>query len=238
MPTIRNLEGRRITNPKRKSPGLIEHVLFHPEEPRVVGFQVQPDPVLYLINPPARFVRLSALEITDEAVSLVNHTAAWGSSAQKEMGFSWETTVIWRGMPVHEIGGEDVGFVGDADFRSSDGTLRAMLLTRGLAEDAAAGTREVPAERIRGFDGDKVRVERIRDIELEGGAAATAGHGAAVAGAVAGKAARKAAATAATAGKVAVKVARESETGRKAMGALRTFGKKALDAMALEDDDE
>ncbi|MDA3935998.1 MAG: hypothetical protein PF636_03905 [Actinomycetota bacterium] len=238
MPTIRSIEGRRIVDRKGKSPGRVDHVLFHPQEPRVVGFQIQPDPILYFVDRRPRFIRLQALKITDQALTVAESVSAWGSSAEKEMGFSWETTVIWRNMTVHEIDGEDVGFVGDAEFRSSDGTLRGILLTRGLAEDAAAGTRQVPADRIQGFDGDNVLIERIRDIELEGGAAAAAGHGAAVAGAAAEKAARKAATTATVVGRVAVRVANESKTGRKAMGALRRFGKKALDAMSVDDEDK
>ncbi len=237
MPTLRGIEDRVVVTARGNALGRVSHVLFHPSEPRVVGLAIQPPPLAYFIERKPRYVRLDTLGITQDAVTVSDAKGAFGSSAEKELGFTWDESVIWLGMPVHEVDGEDVGFIGDGDWSDRDGVLRALLLSRGIAEDAAVGTREIPRQRIKGFDGERVLIERVRDIEFEGGAAAKAGQGAALAGAAAGKAARKAATTAKAAGKAAVKVAKESETGRKALGTLRSLGKKAIDAMGADDDD-
>ena len=50
--------------------GTIEHVLFHPEKPHVVGFQILKTPWLYMIDRRPVFVPLDEVEITIDLMGL------------------------------------------------------------------------------------------------------------------------------------------------------------------------
>ncbi len=225
----------------RKRVGRLIDVLFHPSEPRVVGFTVERPDFLLMIQRSDRFVALDRTEILDDRV-VVNGPDAWGRAAAKRLDVLWERTVVWLGMPVRTESGDPLGRVRDATFAEEDGHLETLGLTEGLTADTALGTRVFPARLVRGFEGDAVVVsDEVRAVATDGGAAAAAGKGAAAAkvGAEqAAVAAGKAAAVATAYGKSAVKAAAKNPNTKKALGFLKSMTDKVVDAARLPEDDE
>lgn len=236
------LEGVEVCDEAGKRLGEVGHVLFHPSEPRVVGYQVERPRLWKVVKRPPVFLALDSAVPREKRVTVdVGGRDAWGKRAAKRLGIDWDKTVIWRHMPVITASGEQIGTARDIIF-APDGPVRRVELSEGMTSDAALGRREIPAELVRGFDGESVRVDdAAKQAEFAGGAAAVAGRGTAVAADVAvraGEAAGKAAGKAAAYGKAAAKVAAESETGKKAIGWLKRATDATIDAMKAPDDDD
>ena len=223
------VEGELVRNAKGKRFGHVEHVLFHPDRPRVVGFQVRRIPLLYLIDRKPAFVPMGEIEFAEESLAIRSVKPVVGRAAEKAHGYEWDLTVIWIGMPVQTESGQLVGVVSDVLFHSKSGAVRSLALTGGITADIAIGTRTVEGDRVLGFDGDNVLVkDEVVSDELEGGLAKSAGKGAAVAKVGAERAVRKVV----TAGAAGAKMAAKSRIGKKAMRGLRAIADATKDAMA------
>jgi uncharacterized protein YrrD len=223
----------------RKRVGRLVDVLFHPDKPEVVGYVVARPDILFLIRRKDVFLARDRVKLlADRAV--VDGDKAWGAAAAKRLGFSWDRTVIWRGQPVKSASGKPLGYIRDAVFHESDGRLNGIGLTGGVAADVAIGVRDFPAKFVTGFDGSAIRVtDAALAIDVDGGAAAAAGRGAAVAQDAAGKAtvaAVKTAKTAAAYTRSAANVAAKSETAKKAVGFLKSMRDTIVDAAGPPDD--
>ena len=216
-------------------------MLFHPTEPRVIGFTVERPDLLLMIRRADRYVALDRTEILEDRV-VVEGKAAWGSAAAKRLEIVWERTVVWLGMPVRTESGKELGKVRDASFSEEDGHLIALGLTAGVTADVALGTRDFSAKLVHGFEGDAVEVsDEVLKVETDGGAAAAAGKGAAqvkVGAEQAAVTAGKAAKVAAEYGTAAVKAAAKSPTTKKAIGFLKTMTDRVVDATRVPEDDE
>ena len=243
--------------------GRVGDVLFHPDEPRVIGFTVERPDVAMMVERRDRMLALDRTTFADGRIE-VNGKAAWDGSAGKRLGVDWDKSVVWTGMPVHTSSGTQLGLVRDAVFDPATGALNALGLTSGMAADIAVGVRDLPARLVVGFDGAGVIVaDEAASIDVNGGAAAVAGRTTAVARDAAkrtaanasvqaakaavvasdgiDKAARAAGATAAKAAvltRTAASAAAKSDTGKKALGWLKKVRHEVVDAMAAPDDDE
>lgn len=152
--------------------GLVGAVLFHPHEPRVVGFEIDRPAALGLLKRPPRYVPLDALAVSGEALVLDAKKLPTGERAEWAPGAGWETTVIWRGMPVRSAAGEPVGAVHDAVFDATTGRVTLLRISTGVVGDVALGRMEVPGDLVQGFDGGAVRVlPGYAAIPADGGAA-------------------------------------------------------------------
>lgn len=264
MLTIRQASGVKVYGPanaksgKRRKIGSVRHVLFHPSENRVVGFAVERANIAMMIEMKDRFVALDRVAFeTAEGNRLEAHAegkGAWDASAAKRLAIDWEQSIVWEGMPVATRSGATLGTVRDAVFDEKTGAINAVGLTQGMTRDTAIGVRDLPAKMVVGFDAEAHAVVLTDDaerIEVDGGAAAAAGKAAAVAkvrteqatdvalekfddaavkaGAAVGKAAYSA--------KVAAKKAAQTETGKKAIGWLKSLRDEVVDAMGDPDDD-
>lgn len=245
MRSVRDLDrlvvyGERKRDGSRKRVGRIADVLFHPSEPRVVGFTVARSDILFLIRRKDLMLALDRVRILDDKL-LVDGDKAWGSAAAKRLGHSWDKTVIWAGMPVRTESGKPMGYVRDVLFHEDDGRLNGIGLTGGMTADVALGVRDLPPSMARGFsEGAVIVADEALAVETDGGAAAAAGRGTAVATAQATKAVVATAAAAKTAaayGKSAVKVAAKSKTTKKALGFLKSVKDQIVDAAGPPEDD-
>ncbi len=217
-----------VYSAKGKRIGRVEEVLFAPGSTRVVGFTVFRPRLWYLIDLKERYLALDRASISGGEVTAAASRDAWDGPAAKRLGFSWEDTVIWVGMPVRTVSGAKLGTVRDVRFDPTTGELSAMGLSGGVAADIAVGIRDLPASRVTGFNGEVIVVaDEIAHSETTGGAAAVAGRGAAVGAKAVGDAAK----TAVLYGRAAAKVASESEAGKKAMGWLKSVKDAVVDAM-------
>jgi uncharacterized protein YrrD len=234
----------------RRKVGTVGYVLFHPSQPRVVGFAVERSDLALVVERKDRYVALDRVAVVEGALH-VHGQAAWDSAAAKRLGIGWDETVGWAGMDVRTESGRSLGTVRDGAFDQATGELVALALSEGASRDAAIGVRELPADMVRGFDGEVVVVsDAAADVEVDGGAAAAAGKAAAavkvktdvVADAATEKfdevavAAGEAAGKAAFAAKKAAKAAAGTETGKKAMSWLKSVKDGVVDAMGPDDD--
>jgi sporulation protein YlmC with PRC-barrel domain len=81
-------------------------------------------------------------------------------------------------MPVRSAAGDEGGTVHDVEFDPTTGGLTLLRVSTGAVGDAAVGRLEVPAELVRGFDGDAVIVlPEYAEIESTGGAAKAVASG-------------------------------------------------------------
>lgn len=234
MPDVQSVTGEPVRTQKGKRFGSVTHVLFHPSEPRVVGFEVQPEPYLYVIPRRPRYLALADVEVGRESLRLLSARPASNAAAAKKIGADWETTVIWAGMPVLSESGEPAGCVRDVRFSKLDGRVKRLALTGGAGADVAIGRQEIDGEQVRRFDGEHVVVDdAVHEAEYSGGMARRAGISAAVAKVTAEEVAKKTIA----AGRAAVKVAGNSKLGKRAIGRLKAFGRAAKDAMSVDEED-
>lgn len=179
MPSISAYERRVIVGRSGRQLGRVAAVLFHPTEPRVVGLQVDKGAVLGVIDQRPRYVRLSDVQpAADESLAIEADVLPKDAEGQRALGFSWEETVVWHGMPVSSVEGDQVGIVHDAEFDGGSGALAMLRVSTGAVGDLAVGRLEVPAALVRGFGGESVVVEAgYADLSATGGAAKAAASG-------------------------------------------------------------
>ncbi len=228
MLSISELRGVEVRSPKRAVLGRVTDVLFHPSEPRVVGLEVTPLRLAGVVRRRVRYVPLASVAVREGALATEDRSLPSNAVGQRLLGFSWDGTVHWRGMPVRGSDGAAVGVVADATFDGT-GVLDALRISTGVAGDVAVGKLTVPAADVRGFDGAAVVITaRSKDLPSDGGAAKAAAKAAVVAkkrGGAAAKAASDATVRAAGA------VGRSIHSGK---------ARRVLDGLhkAMRDDDE
>lgn len=248
---------------ERSKVGRVSGVLFHPDEPRVVGYLVERSDLALMIERKDRMLALDRANYSEGRLE-VDGAKAWDRGAAKRLGVDWDKTVVWLGMPVHTRSGRRLGLVRDGVYDPATGQLNAVGLTAGLTADVAVGVRDLPARMVVGFDGEGVIVaDEAAEVEVDGGAAAAAGKATAVAADAAGRAAAVAADTAGRAaaaagdatGRAAVaageaaakatvyargaaKAAARTEAGKKTMGWLKALKAEVVDAMGPPDDED
>lgn len=232
LPVVRE-DGKRI--------GRVGDVLFAPEGARVVGFTVERPRLLLLLDRKDLYLALEGAKLEQERIVAPKRSSAWGRAAATKLGVGWDKTVIWVGMPARTRSGADLGRVRDGLFDPVTGMLEAVGLTGGLTADIAVGVRDLPASLVIGFeDGFVVFADEAAAVDTSGGAAAAAGRGVAVAKQAGSELVEQAGAAAKTAmayGASAVKVAARSETGKKALGWLRSIRDEVVDAMGDPEDE-
>ncbi len=213
--------------------GSVTRVLCHPTDPIVVGFEVQPPNVAYVVSRGPRYIALAGVTLGDDRLEATRDVKEWsGSRAEKALGFEWEQTVIWLGMPLLTESGTQLGYVADASFELPDARLGEVLISEGLASDVAVGARRIDGALLVGFDGTAVRVsDEAADAEFDGGLAARAGSNVATAKVVAGEAGK----TAAALGGKALKAAAASKPAKGAWAVLKDTGKAFREGMKGED---
>lgn len=181
MLTLSELRGVEVRSPKRAVLGRVTGVLFHPSEPRAVGLEVTPLRVAGLMRRRPRYVPLSSVEVREGALAIEERSLPSRATGQRALGYSWDDTVHWRGMPVRDSDGTAAGVVADAVF-DLRGVLDSLRISTGIAGDVTVGKLTVPGTDVEGFDGAAVVIAaRSRDLESDGGAAKAAAKVAAVA---------------------------------------------------------
>lgn len=222
---------------KGKHKGRVKAVLFHPREPRAVGFTIARSPFLWLIERRDRYVAFDrAAVVSDDDRTVLRIVAgrdAWDAAAEKRLGFSWDDTVEWLGMPVETESGQRIASVRDALIDEKSGKLGGLGFTEGITSDLLIGVRDIGSSDVIGFSGSSVKVsDRVLKVERDGGAAAAAGRGAAKAKAAVGDATDK---LAYSAGRAAA-VVKSSKAGRKVGGWLKAIKDEVADAMGDPDE--
>lgn len=229
MPSAISYQRREVVSQSGERLGSVAAVLFHPREPRVVGLQVDRGSALGVFDRAPAFVQLGGFSAEGaDAVRLAFDKLPADAAGEKELGYSWQQTVIWRHMPVRSACGEAVGIVHDVVFDATSGSITKMLVSTGTVGDLALGRLDVPGDMVGGFDGESVTVlPGYAELRAEGGAAKVAAAGAAAIRQRAGQVGD---------GALQVGVAAAGALGR---SLRRGAGRKALDKLkSLMGDDE
>lgn len=180
MPRVSSFTGRQVLGADGRVLGRVTAVLFHAAEPRMVGVEVDPGAVLGVIDRRAAYVLLGDLGFTDDRVAfkLDADRLPRDSAGAKVLGFSWDESVVWRGMPVRSAEGDEVGAVRDVVFELETGQVTQLSVSSGPVGDVAVGRLEIPGELVSGFDGEAVIVlPGYADIPTDGGAAKVVASG-------------------------------------------------------------
>jgi len=183
VPRVSTVTGRRVFGAGGRQLGRVSEVLFHPSEPRVVGIQIQPDPFFYVVSRRPRFALISEVEaVGADALRLSADRLPADGAGERALGYSWQDTVVWQGMPVHLGTGDAIGIVHDVVFPSASYAVSRLVVSTGVLGDAALGRLEVDGRFVGGFEGDRVIVMPGYDeLRAPGGAAKTAAAGVAMA---------------------------------------------------------
>lgn len=182
MPRMSALEGVGVTGNREKPLGRVVDVLFHPSEPRAVAVVVERPRTAGVVARPPVYVPLGMLGRTDEGFTLEANALPGAKAGEQFLGYSWDETVHWDGMPVRSDAGDLIGAVDDVTFAFEGGDVSVLKVSTGILGDIAVGRLEVPGELVSGFDGEAVVVSAAyTELEASGGAAKAAAKGAAVA---------------------------------------------------------
>ncbi len=182
MPRVSAVEGAIIISSRGKLLGTVSEVLFHPSEPRAIGVSVTRPRMASVIARPPAYVPLAQLARCDDGYALDAKALPSEANSERLLGYSWDVTVQWSGMPVRSAKGGAVGVVDDVTFGLGDGSVSMMRVSTGILGDVAVGRLEVPGELVEGFDGGAVIVSAgYSALEASGGAAKVAAKSAAMA---------------------------------------------------------
>lgn len=193
MPRLSELQDVEVVNVKGKPMGLVTDVLFHPGQPRAIAVVVRRPRIGGLVARADAYIPLGILRVEGGKL----HLDSKGLPAEKDgiqmLGYSWDVTVHWAGMPVRSADGEQVGAVSDVTFALEDGAVTSMRVSTGVLGDVAVGRLEVPGNLVQGFSGDAVIVSAgYSDLAASGGVAKAAAKGAGIAKDVGGRVAKQA----------------------------------------------
>jgi uncharacterized protein YrrD len=192
MPRARLMEDSKLADLDGRVLGRVDHILFHPSEPRVVGAVVRPRVLWFVWLKPA-YVPLADLRFDDdEAVRITRGKPVRDKKAAQALGADPDKTVIWTGMPVISRDGLLAGAVDEVWFSLPEGDVTRMKVTGGFSADVAYGRGTISGDQVVGFDGKAVVVEpRPAEIHVSGSMAKRAAKGAVmldIAGEMAGRA--------------------------------------------------
>jgi len=178
MVRMSDLEHREVLGVGDRVLGTVKAVLFHRTESRAVGIEVAPPRALYVFERRPHYVLLGELALSSEGVKTRYRKLPEDTAGEVALGYSWQESVVWRGMDVRSADGEYVGVVRDITFNPADGAIGMLVITTGVVGDVAHGLLEVPMASIRGFDGADVIVLPVYgEITSTGGAAKAAAAG-------------------------------------------------------------
>ena len=186
MVLVSGIEGRGLATAEGVVLGTITNVLFHPSEPRAIGFAVRPPNALAVVERPGTYLPLSALTFASDGAHCDLAKLPSGGKAEQALGYDHDVTVIWTGMPVVVPGDRIIGTVSDVSFDEVTGAVSRVDVGGGAIADVAHGRYLVPGETVEGYRDGAIRVTaEIAALEGSGGFAKTAAETAVAAGQVA-----------------------------------------------------
>jgi uncharacterized protein YrrD len=180
------IEGRSLLTAEGAELGTIVNVLFHPEEPRAVGYAVRPPNALAVVERPETYLPLSAVVFSSDGACCELGKLPTGGKAASALGYDPDSTVIWMGMPVARADEALIGAISDVSFDEASGEVSRIDVGGGAIADAAHGRYVIPGDQVRGYREGAVRVTAdISVLDGTGGLAKSAAETAVAAGQVA-----------------------------------------------------
>lgn len=182
-----------------KKVGRIRAFVFHPTEPRCVGFLVKRPDIALMFHRSDLFVAFNGFHLQGSDIVLNDDAGSKDRAACKALGINLDECVIWVGLPVLTEDGTTLGVVDDVIYDGQTGHVLRLEISQGATANTLLGQRIIPAEDVCGFrrgagtqlamadEGDEQALGAllVRDtakaVQVEGGVAEKAGAATAVA---------------------------------------------------------
>ena len=179
MLTTKQMRGTRVLRGRKKKHkvGKIGATVFHPSEPRVVGFIVHRPDALAMVRREDLFLAFDALAFDDEGrICPVDRPDAWGEAACKRMDVDFDYCVIWEGMPLRTSSGKELGRVDVVAFDRETGEVDHLTSTEDALATTLLGRTTIPVALIGSYADGAIEVDdKAARLETDGGVAAKAG---------------------------------------------------------------
>lgn len=183
--------------------GRVKSFVFHPSEKRCISLVVKRPDLLWMFRRKDKFIMLDSFKVEDGVIKIESDALKKGPAIAEELKVSWDSCVIWLGLPLVMENGETIGHIGNVIFDKKTGEVASIEADLGATANTLLGTRKIPASLIKGFrsgigastrdpkDGGVSATARedlgailvsnaVREIETDGGLAERAGETTAV----------------------------------------------------------
>ncbi|MGI6217942.1 MAG: PRC-barrel domain-containing protein [Coriobacteriales bacterium] len=165
---------------KNRKMGKIRYAVFHPTEPRLVGFIIHRHDTAGMIKHDDRFLAYDSFKVRDGRLRASMDKGAWDDGACERLGVDFDKCVVWRGMPVETENGESFGKVEDVSYDETTGKVLGITTDEGPLSNFLIGKCSFEPEMIIVYrDGRILLTSAAAGKEASGGAAAKAGEAAA-----------------------------------------------------------
>lgn len=182
-----------------KKVGRIRSFVFHPKEPRCVGFLVKRPDIVLMFHRKDLFVAFNGFHLQDGDIVLNDDAGSKDRSACKALSIDLDECVIWVGLAVMCEDGTMLGEVESVTFDGDTGRVITLEISQGATANALLGRRTIAADEICGFrrgigralyladDGDDRALgallvrDEAKKADVQGGVAEKAGAASAVA---------------------------------------------------------
>lgn len=162
---------------KRFRAGKVKHAVFHPTEPRLVGFIVHKGDTLGMIKHKDRFLAYDSFTIHDGRIHASKEAEAWDGKACERLGIDYDKCIIWKAMPVVTENGTSIGKVDDVEYDEHTGRIIRFVTTEGALSDFLVGEYSIDGNEYVRFAGGKIVIRQSEaNTSPEGGAAAKVGE--------------------------------------------------------------
>ena len=162
--------------PKHKKIGTIDVAVFHPTEPRIVGFIVKRPDAMMMVKREDRFLAWDRFAAKDDKIFADDAKDSWDEAACKRLGIDYDACIVWEFMPIRTNDGASMGYVDDIRFSTKTGRIKRVHSTEGGLIKALLGEAGIPLSAVRGYRDGAIEVDlSARELEPEGGLAAKAG---------------------------------------------------------------
>lgn len=161
---------------KLKKFGRVRATVFHPTQPRAIGYVIKRPDALLMVKRKERFAAIDRIEVVEGGISVVNAPDSWDAEACKRLGVDYDACIIWECMPVRTESGKELGTIANVVFSANDFMVDHIDISTSAANRMLLGSSDIPAAQIVGYrDGAIVVRDNQADLEESGGAAAAAG---------------------------------------------------------------
>jgi uncharacterized protein YrrD len=178
MNTTKELRGTRVLRPKgRRKIGKIIRTVFHPTQPKVVGFIVKRPDLLWMFKRKDRFLAFDRYTMEDGRVRPSIDKDSWDEAACARLGIDYDLCILWEGMPIRTSEGRELGGVGSVTYDAMTGKVSKVVCSDGGLAKALLGTYEFPVALVHGYQQGYIVLDaQAALVEPTGGVAAKAGE--------------------------------------------------------------
>ncbi|NLG10532.1 MAG: PRC-barrel domain protein [Coriobacteriaceae bacterium] len=184
MRNTKEMRGARVLGGKygTRKIGKVQRAIFNPDDFSLVGYLISRPDLLLMFKRDDVFLAYDAFRVVDGRIVAAIDRDAWDEPACKRLGLDWESCLILEGMPIKTSEGDDIGRVDSVTYDERTGTTESLEMTDGMTAKALLGVSVVPIEYVIGYqDGYLIVQPKAMKMNPEGGLAAKAGEGVALA---------------------------------------------------------